>query len=62
MFGLMAFAALLGALLGMGLLAWLIDHVEAPLHDQGDELPADRDLALVDHAKRGTKTGRQRLN
>jgi hypothetical protein len=58
----MAFAVLFGALIGMGVLAWLLDHVEAPLHQREKTRPTDADLALVYQAKRDTRTGDQLLN
>lgn len=62
MFGLMAFAALFGALICMGVLAWLLDHVEAPLHEREETRVADADLVLVYQAKRDTRSGDQLLN
>jgi hypothetical protein len=62
MFGAIAFAVLLLSLLGMGLVAWLYEKYEAPLHARQDAPPAEEDLLLVSRAKHNTKTGDQRLN
>jgi hypothetical protein len=62
MFGAIAFAILVISLLGMGLVAWLYEKYEVPLHARPESPPAEQDLLLIRKAKRTTKAGDPRLN